>query len=328
MILAVYCEARHPAGPALVAEARRLSPGGRVVAVHEDRDPSTCLAAGADEALWLEAVEDDCAQGSRIVRVLEGLRPDAALFPATVRGRFLSAWTAGKLRTGLTADCTDLSVTGDGLLLQTRPAYGGSLTADILCRTRRPQMASVRPGVFPPPEREDRRPGAVSRSADLPLIAAKTALLARRSLSGGVSLQSAKVIVAGGKGIGGREGFDLLFRLADALHGAVGASRSAVDAGWIGYEHQIGQTGAAVNPRLYIAFGISGMVQHIVGMRGAKTVVAVNQDRNAPIFRAADYGIVAPWRETAEYMLQSVQRRNTDELQKDLYPEGGLHAPV
>ena len=309
MRIVVFCEAGHDAGLALVAQARRMAPDGHVIALHEREDGTACLSAGADEAVRMRAEADDCLQGSRIAAAIGQLAPEIALFPATVRGRFLSAWAAGKLQTGLTADCTDLSLTDGGLLLQTRPAYGGSLTANILCRHHRPQMASVRPGVFPPPDHPDIRPGAACRFLDIPEAAAKTVLEARRDIDGGVSLQNARVIVAGGKGVGGREGFDLLFRLADALHGAVGATRSAVDAGWIGYAHQVGQTGQTVRPKLYLAFGISGMVQHIVGMRGAGTVVAVNQDRNAPIFQAADYGIVAPWRETAEYMLQNIHER-------------------
>jgi electron transfer flavoprotein alpha subunit len=125
----------------------------------------------------------------------------------------------------------------------------------------------------------------------------------------GISLQSAEVIVAGGKGIGGPEGFRILSRLASLLGGAVGATRSAVDAGWIPYAHQIGQTGVTVRPRLYLAFGVSGAVQHIAGMNAANMVVAVNTDRHAPIFRAADYGIIADWRETAEYFIKTISER-------------------
>ena len=305
----VFCERDHDAGYALIGEARRMSPGDRIIALYEGPDPAGSLASGADEAVYLAPSADDCAQGSRIAEALAKLVPDIVLFPATVRGRFLSAWAAGKLQTGLTADCTGLSLTEDGLLRQTRPAYGGNLTASILCREKRPQMASVRPGVFPPPEGRTERTCAAGRVLELAPVMDRIRLIRQRELPGGSSLQEADVIVAGGKGIGGREGFGLLFRLADALHGAVGATRSAVDAGWIGYAHQVGQTGVTVRPRLYIAFGISGMIQHVVGMRGAGTVIAVDQDRNAPIFQAADYGIVAPWRETAEYMLQWINER-------------------
>ena len=134
-------------------------------------------------------------------------------------------------------------------------------------------------------------------------------LLSHTPAEGGVSLQTAEVIVTGGKGIGGPEGFALLGRLAALLGGALGATRGAVDAGWISYAHQIGQTGVTVRPRLCFLFGVSGAVQHIVGMSAAKTVVAVNTDRSAPVFRSADYGIVADWRETAGYFIQILTER-------------------
>ena len=134
-------------------------------------------------------------------------------------------------------------------------------------------------------------------------------LVRRIPADNGVSLSGTDVIVTGGKGIGGAEGFQVLGRLAELLGGALGATRSAVDAGWISYAHQIGQTGVTVRPRLYLAFGVSGAVQHTVGMSAAETVVAVNTDRHAPIFRSADYGIVADWRETAEYFIQTISER-------------------
>ena len=265
---------------------------------------------GAKELTVIPACEDDCAQGTGIADALRLLQPDAVLFPATVRGRFLSAWVAAKLQTGLTADCTALSLTEKGELLQIRPAFGGNLTAEIVCRTRRPQMASVRPGVFPTP---DKRPQeSPVRSLSVPLSEALLRRVAFTPQNGGTSLASAKVIVTGGKGIGGKEGFDTLAQLAELLHGAVGATRSAVDAGWITYDHQIGQTGVIVRPELYIAFGVSGLVQHVVGMSGAKTVIAVNSDRNAPIFSNADYGIVGDWRETAGKMIRFLKERKDD----------------
>ena len=309
MRIVVFCETDHHTGLALIAQARRMAPDGYVIALHEGEDGTVFLACGVDEAVRMQIVRDDCVQGSRIAEAIEKLSPEIVLFPATVRGRFLSAWTAGKLQTGLTADCTGLSLTEDGRLLQTRPAYGGNLTASILCRNTLLQMASVRPGVFPPPERQNEQPKGICRFLEFPEAAERMVPVQRHTLDGGISLRDAAVVVAGGKGIGGKEGFELLFRLAEALHGAVGATRSAVDAGWISYAHQVGQTGVTVRPKLYLAFGISGMIQHIVGMRGAKVVIAINQDRNAPIFQAADFGIVAPWRETAEYMLQRINER-------------------
>ncbi len=237
MKIAVYCEAGRDTGLALIAQARRMAPEARVIAVSEDADAEKALCCGADQALILPPVEDDCGQGSRIAVLLEEIRPDIALFPATVRGRFLSAWTAAKLDTGLTADCTGLALTQEGLLKQTRPAYGSNLIADILCPGKRPQMASVRPGVFPVPEPGELPTGAAVQTADIPVPAPLLNLLECSSSGDGISLQSAEVIVAGGKGIGGPEGFRILSRLASLLGGAVGATRSAVDAGWIPYAH-------------------------------------------------------------------------------------------
>ena len=310
MILAVVCTDPGSAALELIGKARSLDPGGRVVALAEEQNApfDQYFACGADEAVQLESGEDDCVQGTRIARTLEALRPDIVLFPATVRGRFLSSWAAAKLQTGLTADCTALSLTPEGLLLQTRPAFGGSLMADILCREHRPQMASVRPGVFPMPAPDPQRGGQVRPFASGP-IAGLMERISFTSNEDGVPLRSARVIVAGGKGVGGKRGFEKLAGLARLLGGAVGASRAAVDAGFIGYAHQIGQTGVTVRPEVYLAFGISGLVQHTVGMNGAKTVVAVNPDRNAPIFSYADYGIEAGWEETADAMIRYLKER-------------------
>ena len=151
MTTVVYCEAGHRHALELIAKARTLS--SEVIALCEDEAAcSACVAAGADRVALLPLLADDCAQGDLAAAALSELAPDSVLFPATVRGRFLSGWAAARLGTGLTADCTSLGVTPDGLLLQSRPAFGGNLTADILCRAQRPQMASVRPGVFPMPE--------------------------------------------------------------------------------------------------------------------------------------------------------------------------------
>lgn len=307
----VYCEKESSAGLELISAARRMAPEAYVTALTERGSACTgsCGDYGADEALVIPAAEDDNALGTVAAGILKEETPDIVLFPATVRGRFLSAWIAAKMETGLTADCTDLRITEDGLLEQIRPAFGGNLTARILCRDRRPQMASVRPGVFraeiiTPGKRTPVREsdGSVSRGR---LI--RTGFI---PVENGISLQNARVIVAGGKGVGSASGFRKLERLAELLGGTVGATRSAVDAGWIGYEHQIGQTGVTVHPDLYIAFGISGMIQHTVGMNASGKVIAVNTDRNAPIFRCADYGIVAGWEETADEMINQIQKRS------------------
>ena len=310
MTIAIVCEGRSDTPLELIGKAKSLSPDVKVVALAEGEDVPLehYFSYGADEVIHLDFCEDDCAQGTNFANALSMLMPDAVLFPATIRGRFLSAWVAAKLETGLTADCTALSLTTDGLLLQSRPAFGGNLTADILCRECRPQMASVRPGVFIKPEMSPGRTGTVNKFSTSPI----TPLLQRQSFmptEGNGSLQSAKIIVAGGKGVGSKRGFEKLSELAALLGGAVGATRGAVDAGYIDYAHQIGQTGVTVRPDLYFLFGASGLVQHIVGMNGAKTVIAVNADRNAPIFSYANYAIIADWEETANKMIQYLLER-------------------
>ena len=308
--IAVLCEGDGSAAAELLGKARQLTPSGRVLALSETEEPplSAFASFGADEAAALGRLTDDCAQADRIADALRQLQPDAVLFPATIRGRFLSAWAAAKLHTGLTADCTALSLTETGLLKQVRPAFGGNLTAEILCKTARPQMASVRPGVFPEPAPLTGRTCAL-RPMKLAASPERMERLSFTPAESGVSLQGAPVIVTGGKGVGSKKGFEKLEELAALLGGGVGATRSAVDAGWISYPHQIGQTGITVRPRLYLAFGVSGLVQHTVGMSSSGVVVAVNKDRNAPIFACADYGIVADWEETIGEWIQYVKER-------------------
>ncbi len=303
----VYFEKTHLHACELIAKAREFSK--TIIALCEDA--ASCPAAfsaGADECVLIDFTPDDCAQGDIAAEAIRTLNASSVLFPATIRGRFLSGWAAAKLETGLTADCTSLGVTENGLLLQSRPAFGGNLTADILCKTARPQMASVRPGVFPMPALRDDATGPIrSLETSDPL-----AYLTRAGFTPAentVSLQEAKVVIAGGKGVGSRKGFEKLARLAALLGGAVGATRSAVDAGYTTYAHQIGQTGQTVRPELYIGFGISGIVQHTVGMDSAKVVIAVNKDRLAPIFSHADYGIVGDWEEICDKMIAALENR-------------------
>lgn len=308
--IAVLCEGDGSAAAELLGKARQLTPSGRVLALSETKEPplSAFASFGADEAVPLGRLTDDCAQAERIADALQQLQPDAALFPATIRGRFMSAWVAARLHTGLTADCTALSLTDAGLLKQVRPAFGGNLTAEILCKTARPQMASVRPGVFPEPAPLTGRTCAL-RQLKLAASPERMERLSFTPAESGISLQGAPVIVTGGKGVGSKKGFEKLEELAALLGGGVGATRSAVDAGWMSYPHQIGQTGITVRPRLYLAFGVSGLVQHTVGMSSSGVVVAVNKDRNAPIFACADYGIVADWEETIDEWIQYVKER-------------------
>jgi electron transfer flavoprotein alpha subunit len=261
--------------------------------------PEDLIANGADKVFLAEhsvlAVFRDEPYASVLAAAVNQYRPSILLFGATATGRSLAPRLAARLRTGLTADCTALSVNQDnGDLLQTRPAFGGNILATIVTPNHRPQMATVRPGVLKPLLRDDNRHGEV-----IQLTISDVLLIARTEVSGFtaeeseiVNLEDASIIVAGGRGLGSAGNFDLVKELAGLLGGAVGASRAAVDEGWISYAHQIGQTGKTVAPRLYIACGISGAVQHLTGMQGAEIIVAINKNPDAPIFKAATFGLV------------------------------------
>ncbi len=229
--------------------------------------------------------------------------PEILLCGATATGRDFFPRTAALLETGLTADCTGLKIdTERRLLLQTRPAFGGNVMATIECPNHRPQMATVRPNVMPLPERLNevhrKKIDIIDCSSVVRGLESVVKVVKRILDDSGVSnFAQADTIVAGGRGMGGAEGFKSLEKLAALLDGMVGASRAAVDAGWVPYPKQIGQTGRVVQPKLYIACGISGAVQHQVGMKSSDTVVAVNSDPDAPIFEIADYGFVGDWRQ-------------------------------
>lgn len=317
----VICEGSDQTHLELIAKACELSSAGQQVVALQVSDlvePSLCIQSGADIVLSLESLaQDACSIGNAIACTLAKYEPEIALFPATVQGRMLSAWVAGKLETGLTADCTDLKRNLDGLLLQTRPAFGGNLIADILCKVHRPQMASVRPKVFAKPELDKKRKGMMLTEEyhGKPYVMLCNAI----DITEQSPLSEAEIIVAGGKGIGSKAGFARIARLAQLLGGAVGATRSAVDAGYIDYAHQIGQTGVTVRPKLYIAVGISGVVQHIVGMNNADIVIAINSDPRATIFSYADYGVVADWNVTIDDIMTRLERKRANELQENIH---------
>ena len=232
--------------------------------------------------------------------VLAGLinqhKPEIVLISATPQGRDLAPRVAARLSAGLTADCTGLEIDeGERLLVQTRPAFGGNLMATIVCRHARPQMATVRPGVMRALEPDPARQGeivAVPVHLDERAMVTRIVEIVHQEEDGHVNLQDAQVIVSGGRGLGKPENFALIRELADVLGGAVGASRAAVDAGWIPAYHQVGQTGRTVQPKLYIACGISGAVQHLAGMASSEVIVAINKDPHAPILDIATYAVV------------------------------------
>jgi electron transfer flavoprotein alpha subunit len=257
----------------------------------------------------LEYFNDD-AYCRAITRLIKQYRPEIFLAGATAMGRSLIPRTAAAVGAGLTADCTGLAIDPETrLLLQTRPAFGGNIMATIICPRARPQKSTVRPRVMKRGERvEGRRGRLVSvewEDGDQPLT---QVLEVVQALDEKIDLAGAEVIVTGGRGLGRAEGFDLVREMAEALGGVVGATRGAVDLEWIGHAHQVGQTGRTVAPKLYIALGVSGAVQHLVGMQSSDTIVAVNTDPNAPIFQAADYGIVGDLYEAAPAMLERLKQ--------------------
>lgn len=293
-------------GLELLTPGRRLADqqGGALVAVviGHNTDSAVTAAAehGADEVLVVDAQPfahyTTDAYTKALCTLCEKYGPTTILIGATNNGRDLGPRVSSRLLTGLTADCTALDVDPEtGNMGWTRPAFGGNLMATIVCPDHRPQMGTVRPGVFKKSEPQAGRTCTVTKETiEISANEIRTELLEVICEAAGetVDLEGAEIIVAGGRGLGGAEGFEMLRELAQALGGTVGASRAAVDAGWIGHAHQVGQTGKTVGPKLYIACGISGAIQHLAGMTSSDVIVAVNKDPDAPIFGVADYGVV------------------------------------
>ncbi len=214
---------------------------------------------------------------------------------ATAIGRSLIPKIAISIKTGLTADCTALDIDPEnGNLLQTRPAFGGNIMATIISPSHRPQMSTVRHKVMKPLEEDQTRKGEVEKIswADKKIDVRARLVEIVEEIEETVNLAEADIIVSGGRGLGGPENFKVIEALARTIGGAVGASRAAVDAGWIPYSHQVGQTGKTVQPKLYIACGISGQIQHLAGMSSSDIIIAINKDPDAPIFKVATYGVV------------------------------------
>lgn len=224
-------------------------------------------------------------------KIIEKYSPSIVLAPATTFGRTLMPALAAIFRTGLTADCTDLDIDADGNLLQTRPAIGGNVMATIMTPSHRPQMATVRPGVFEMSECDERNTIILEEKIDD--VYDRCELLSVESKEAGARLEEAEIIVSVGKGLRKKENVELAFKLAKLVKGAVGASRAVVDAKWLSHDHQVGLSGKTVKPKIYMAVGISGAVQHLAGMQTSKIIVAINKDKYAPIFKIADIGIVA-----------------------------------
>jgi electron transfer flavoprotein alpha subunit len=305
----------------LLGEARRLAGtlGVKVAAVLlGDRVESlsqTLLTAGADKVYLAEhpRLQDFLEEtyAAALTELARTYQPEIILAGATYLGRAFIPRVAAALKTGLTADCTAFAIDPDRrLLLQTRPAFGGNIMATIITPRTYPQMATARPGVFKPAA-----PGAASAGEVIRVELAALSQPPRSRFVGTVAeikeripLNVAEVIVAGGRGLKEAKNFKLLEELADLLGGAVGATRGAVDAGWIPYAHQIGQTGKTVSPKLYIAVGLSGAAQHLVGMQSSDVIVAINKDPQAPIFQVADMGLVGDLFEIVPALIQEIKK--------------------
>jgi electron transfer flavoprotein alpha subunit len=284
----------------------------------------TAIQYGADRVLAADHPELEMYRTLPYSRVATELakayQPYIFLVGATPVGRDLAPRVASALGVGLTADCTDLQI-GDytarkenkvyqGLLYQIRPAFGGNLIATIVNPHTRPQMATVREGVMRLTDGDTKRLGdIIQEKVQLDGVAQAVRIIERHREKQKVNLKGARVIVAGGGGVGGKENFQLIHDLAGALGAAVGASRAAVDSGFIGKEHQIGQTGTTVRPALYVACGISGAIQHRAGMEESAKIVAINKDAGAPIFSVAHYGVVGDLNKVIPMMIKAIKER-------------------
>ncbi len=309
----------HPVTFELLTRGRALSEelGERLVCIALGSISETVKkqlqAYGAEEIIAVamdEAAERSYEMMAELLyRAVNELKPAVFLAGATATGRTLMPLVAVRASTGLTADCTELAIDPERkILLQTRPAFGGNILATIECARRKPQMATVRPHILqmeeckePPNTRITEKrysvhPGRVSEIIETVFE------------EGRADISLSDIIVAGGRGLGKAEGFSLIESLADRLGGVIAASRGAVDLGWISSAHQVGQTGHTVNPKLYIACGISGAVQHLAGMKGSEIILAINEDPEAQIFGTADYGIVGDLYEVIPHMLEEMDR--------------------
>lgn len=293
--------------------------GGQLAAVvignHVAKAVEEANAHGADKIYVVEGEEyahySTDAYVIALVALVEKYGPTSMMIGATNNGRDLGPRVSSRLHTGLTADCTALDIDEQsGNVAWTRPAFGGNLMATILCPDHRPQIGTVRPGVF-------KKCAPVEPKAEIIVeeihveaekIRTRVVEVIKEMEGDNVDLEGAEIIVSGGRGVGGPEGFAPIRELAAVLGGTVGASRAAVDAGWIPHVHQVGQTGKTVAPKLYIACGISGAIQHIAGMSGSDVIVAINKDPNAAIFDVADYSVVGDLFEVIPVLVEEIKK--------------------
>jgi len=294
-----------------------------VLGANVDRtDVQELIQHGADKVYVVEADGLERCLVEPYAAVLGNLlterKPEVMIAAATSMGRTLMPYLAIRLTTGLTADCTGLDVDEEtGNLVQTRPAIGGNILATIVTAHHRPQMATVRPHSIRPLERDEGRTGEVVEiEPDARLLASKVEWVGFRSVEqDDANVQDAEKVVSGGRGLKRAENFEVVRDLAQSLGAAVGASRDAVDRGWVSYPHQVGLSGKTVTPRLYVALGISGAIQHLAGMKTADCIVAINSDPDAQIFQVADFGVVGDLFEFLPVLKEEIERRKSEEEQ-------------
>lgn len=290
----------------LVGKARELADvlGEEVCAIlggqNLEKGAHELIAAGADRVLYLDHAElndyltEPYAQA--LTQVINSYKPSIMLIGATTIGRDLGPRVSARVETGLTADCTALDISEDDErnLLMTRPAFGGNLMATIICKEHRPQMSTVRPGVMRQKERDYNRKGEIERvTVNFDTSKFRVKLLKSVKVEKAmVDISEANILVSGGRGVGNQDGFEKLRQLAETINAEVSSSRAMVDAGLVGHERQVGQTGKTVRPDIYFAIGISGAIQHLAGMEESEYIIAINKDKYAPIFSVADLGIV------------------------------------
>lgn len=284
--------------------------GGQV-----DQAVEAASAYGADQVLVVEGPEyahySTDAYANAVCELVAKYGPTSMLIGATNNGRDLGPRVSCRLKTGLTADCTALDIDEEsGNVAWTRPAFGGNLMATIMCPNTRPQIGTVRPGVFKKSTPVEGSAVVIREDIHMDPKDIRTQVLEiiHEMAAEEVNLEDAEIIVSGGRGVGGPEGFAPVKALAEALGATVGASRAAVDAGWISHSHQVGQTGKTVGPKLYIACGISGAIQHLAGMSGSDVIVAINKDPEAPIFDVADYGVVGDLFEVLPVLTEEIKK--------------------
>jgi len=283
---------------------------------HEVGDIDRLIQHGADRVYLVDspalADNQEDLYTRQLVELIQQHQPEIVLAGATALGRAFIPRVAAALPTGLSADCVALDIdVAERLLLQTKPTFGGNIMAVITCPQARPQMATVRPHVFSRGAADSHRKGELIKiDFNRERFTSRTKLIDFiEEMAETVKIEEADVIVAGGRGLEKAENFEMIKELASVMNGAVGATRAVVDEGWITYSHQVGQTGKTVCPRLYIAVGISGALQHLVGMQTSDCIVAINDDPNAPIFEVATYGIVGDLFQVVPLLTEKLRKR-------------------